>query len=265
MKSSARPLLVTVSVLAFSLQPWVHGALIPQGVIDHSFCCGPRALGANAAYDPSGMGLSVMGVETLGTAMPVAATTAASASPSVAAAPTPAVASGAAPEADRVSTATPASAAKPVEGTPAGEFEETDGGYLKVGFDRLAGFRFVPPPSDAPAGSDAPPATGEEQIPEAIKSLDGRKALVTGFMLPVKMDAGLVTEFLLVKDPMMCCYGAVPNMNEWVVVKMAKGVKPLMDVPISFYGQLHVGAMFEGGYMTGIYRLEGERMGSVQG
>ena len=59
--------------------------------------------------------------------------------------------------------------------------------------------------------------------------------------------------------------GVVPNMNEWVVVKMVKGgVKPLMDVPISFYGELKVGAMFENGYMTGIYLLEGEKMGEVK-
>ena len=50
-----------------------------------------------------------------------------------------------------------------------------------------------------------------------------------------------------------------------VVVKMAKGVRPLMDVPISFHGQLKVGAMFENGYMTGIYELAGEKMGEVKG
>jgi hypothetical protein len=54
-------------------------------------------------------------------------------------------------------------------------------------------------------------------------------------------------------------------MNEWIVVRMAKGVRPLMDVPISFYGVLKVGAMFENNYMVGIYLLEGEKMGEVQG
>jgi hypothetical protein len=36
-------------------------------------------------------------------------------------------------------------------------------------------------------------------------------------------------------------------------------------VPISFYGVLQVGAMFENGYMTGIYRLDAEKMGAVEG
>jgi len=138
-------------------------------------------------------------------------------------------------------------------------------GYLRLGFDRLASFKFTPPPFDPAADASKPLPTGEEQIPAQVKSWSGKKAIVTGFMLPVKMDGGLVVEFLLVKDPMMCCYGVVPNMNEWVVVRLAKGVRPLMDVPISFYGELKVGAMFENGYMTGIYRLEGEKMGAVEG
>ncbi len=140
-----------------------------------------------------------------------------------------------------------------------------ENGYLRLGFDRLATYKFTPPPFDPAADGSKPQPTGEEQIPAAVKAWNGKKAIVTGFMLPVKMDGGLVTEFLLVKDPMMCCYGVVPNMNEWVVVRMAKGVRPLMDVPIEFYGELKIGAMFENGYMTGIYRLEGEKMGAVQG
>jgi hypothetical protein len=151
------------------------------------------------------------------------------------------------------------SAAEVPSGAP-----EVEQGYLRLGFDRLAGYKFTPPPFDAAADPKATPPTGEEQIPESVKGWSGKKAIVTGFMLPVKMDNGLVTEFLLVKDPMMCCYGTVPNMNEWVVVKMSKGVRPLMDVPISFYGQLKVGAMFENGYMTGIYQLDGEKMGEVK-
>jgi hypothetical protein len=147
--------------------------------------------------------------------------------------------------------------------TPAPEAEN---GYLRLGFNLLAGYHFTPPEFDPAADAKAKPPTGEEQIPATVKAWNGKKAIVTGFMLPVKMQDGLVTEFLLVKDPMMCCYGVVPNMNEWVVVRMVKGgVKPLMDTPISFYGELKVGAMFENGYMTGVYLLEGERMGETKG
>lgn len=125
---------------------------------------------------------------------------------------------------------------------------------MAVGFDKLASFEFTPPEDPAKA------AAAEAQIPVKVRELDAKKVAVTGFMLPVKMDGGLVTEFLLVKDPMMCCYGVMPKVNEWVVVKMVgKGVPPLMDVPITFEGTLSVGQIYEGGYLTGLYLLKGER------
>ena len=140
-----------------------------------------------------------------------------------------------------------------------------ENGYLKLGFDHLASYAFNPPPFDPAAAPTAKPPTWEEQIPEMVKSWNGRKAVITGYMVPVKMEKGLVTEFLLMRNTMACCFGTVPNMNEWVVVRMRKGVPPLMDVPVAFFGQLKVGAMFESGYMTGLYELDGEKMGDVQG
>lgn len=141
----------------------------------------------------------------------------------------------------------------------------TDNGYLKLGFDQLASYNFVPPTFDPAANPNVKPPTGEEQIPEQVKSWNGKKAVVTGFMVPVKMEKGVVTEFLLMRNQMACCFGGVPNMNEWVVVKMKKGgIQPLMDVPVQFYGDLKVGAMFENGYMTGLYEMECDKMGDVQ-
>src|ERR1700712_3531357 len=138
-------------------------------------------------------------------------------------------------------------------------------GYEKVGFDRLASYTFTPPESD-PAKPEAAPPSGADQIPDKIKALDQQKVAVTGFMLPVKMEGGLVKEFLLVKDPMMCCYGVMPKLNEWIVVKMVGGgVKPLMDIPITFEGKLHVGEMYENGYLTGLYLLDGDRQTETKG
>ncbi len=131
---------------------------------------------------------------------------------------------------------------------------------LTVGFDKLASFEFTPPEDQAKA------AAAEAQIPARVREFDAKKVAVTGFMLPVKMAGGLVTEFLLVKDPMMCCYGVMPKVNEWVVVKMVgKGVPPLMDVPITFEGTLQVGQLYEGGYLTGLYLLKGDRRIETKG
>ncbi len=136
----------------------------------------------------------------------------------------------------------------------AGAMPAAEAEVLTVGFDKLASYEFTPPEDPAKAKE------ADAQIPERIRNFNDKKVLVTGFMLPVKMDAGLVTEFLLVKDPMMCCYGVMPKVNEWVVVKMVgKGVPPLMDVPITFEGTLLVGQLYEGGYLTGLYLLKGDR------
>jgi hypothetical protein len=132
-------------------------------------------------------------------------------------------------------------------------------GETNAGFDVLGGFPFTPPAYD-PAKPDEPVAPRVDgQIPTAVKKLDGRKVVVTGFMLPTRMEGRQVTEFLLLRDQAMCCFGGQPQMNEWVVVRMAKPGMYLPDVPRSFEGMLKVGAIEENGYMCGIYLLENAR------
>ena len=141
---------------------------------------------------------------------------------------------------------------------------EMDGAYLKLGFDHLADYKFIQPPSDPVTDAKTAPVTGEEQIPAEVKGWNDKKALVTGFMLPTKLENGKATEFLLMANQMACCYGTVPNMNEWIIVKMPQGTPVTQDVPISFYGTFRVGAMYENGYMTGIYEMEADKMGEVK-
>jgi hypothetical protein len=140
---------------------------------------------------------------------------------------------------------------------------EMDGGYLKLGFDRLSGYKFIAPEYDPLANPKAQPPTGEDQIPPVVRGWSNRKAVVTGFMLPTKLENGKAVEFLLMANQMACCYGTVPNMNDWIIVKIPKGVPITQDVPISFRGMFRVSATFENGYMTGIYELEAEGPGVV--
>ena len=141
---------------------------------------------------------------------------------------------------------------------------ESENGYLKLGFDRLAGFKFVTPAYDPVADAKTPPPSGAGQIPAEVMGWNGKKAVITGFMLPTQLAQGKATEFLIMANQMACCYGTVPNMNDWVVVRMPRGTPVIQDVPISFYGTLRVGAMYENGYMTGIYEMDAERMGEVK-
>ena len=136
-------------------------------------------------------------------------------------------------------------------------------GYHEVSFSVLSGFDF--PLTGEIAGASADPAQTAAkvgaQIPKSLQSLDGREVVIQGFLLPVRMDDGLAVEFLLMRSQSMCCYGVPPKINEWITVQMTgKGVKPVMDQLIAVAGTLHVGPTLENGLLTGIYRLDGEKV-----
>ena len=98
-------------------------------------------------------------------------------------------------------------------------------------------------------------------IPENVRKLNASSVAVKGYMLPLKVEEGQVTEFLLMRDQSMCCFGTVPKINEWVSVKtIGSGVKPIMDEPVTIFGKLHVGEIRENGYLVGIYRMDGEKL-----
>ena len=161
------------------------------------------------------------------------------------------------------------------------ELKQGPGGYWLVDFSHLASFPYEAPKTEAPPKVDPTPteplpspdqllsdaaqkAAATNVIPREVLALEGRRVSIFGYMLPVTLDEkGFVKEFLIIRSPMVCCYGAVPGPNEWVVVKMmpkSQKVAPMMDVPLNFYGTLHVGEIFEGGMFAGLYRLDGEKV-----
>ncbi len=130
---------------------------------------------------------------------------------------------------------------------------------LVVGFDRLSGFKYDLP--EGPVDTNAVSKAAASQIPESIRALNSQFIALKGYMLPLKVEKGLVTEMLILRDQSMCCYGAVPRINEWVSVKMVNtGAKPVMDQAVTLYGRLKVGEMYENGYLVGIYALDGDRI-----
>jgi hypothetical protein len=145
--------------------------------------------------------------------------------------------------------------AKPSAAKPA----ESDGEFAVVGFDKLSTFKYDVPDDVA---TNAPTAKDPDgQIPDRVKAYNGKRVSLKGFMLPLKVEGGLVTELLIMRDQSMCCYGAVPKINEWVSVKMtSKGIKPVMDQAVTLSGTLKVGAIRENGYLVGIYQMDGEKM-----
>jgi hypothetical protein len=134
---------------------------------------------------------------------------------------------------------------------------ETQSGYARIGFSQLAGFTFVAPPQPVPAGQ--PPPDVLAQVPAAVRRLDGRKVVLTGFMLPTKLENGYATEFLFLSSSQLCCFGITPALNEWILVRMRKeGLPAVQDVPVALAGRLRVQARWNDGFLTSIYELDGD-------
>ncbi len=141
-----------------------------------------------------------------------------------------------------------------------GQVVRLEDGSLDVSFDRLASFDYEMP-EDLTEEVEGETEGVSDQIPEAIRDLNDKTIALKGFMLPLKVEEGLVTEMLIMRDQSMCCYGTVPKINEWVSVRMeGKGVKPVMDQAVTLFGTLKVGEIRENGYLVGIYEMDGDRM-----
>jgi hypothetical protein len=162
----------------------------------------------------------------------------------------------AAPATNRVQPPTNAIAAVSSSAEPVPQ-----GGYLTVGFDKLSGYNIEVSDELLGPQTNKVAVTADAQIPKEVKELSNKKISLRGFMLPLKVEGGLVTELLIMKDQSMCCYGTTPRINEWVSVKMTKGgIKPLMDEPVTLMGTLKVGETRENGYLVGIYAMDGDKM-----
>lgn len=135
-------------------------------------------------------------------------------------------------------------------------------GYRQTSFSALAGFPFDLTEVVASGAGDpaAAKAATLAQIPGEIQKLDGTRVFIRGFLVPLKMDDGKTVEFLLMRDQTLCCFGAIPRPHQWITVKVAKGPKPVMDLPVTVYGKLSVGDHREGGFLTGIYAMEADRV-----
>jgi hypothetical protein len=141
--------------------------------------------------------------------------------------------------------------------------------YAKAGFDELSAYNFdltpeMAAPEPIPASGRTTNSISEQisaQIPDRVKAFNGKQVATSGFMLPIKVDHGLVTEFLLLKNQAACCYGIPPKINEWVDVRITgKGVRAMMDQTIIVFGTLNVGEYRENGYLVGIYRMDGDKV-----
>ena len=98
----------------------------------------------------------------------------------------------------------------------------------------------------------------EKIIPESIKALDNQPISVTGFVLPIETDGERIDSFLLLRDLQMCCYGTLPELNEWIYVEVPNHLEAknlISDTPIKVRGTLQVEPRFKDDFLLSIYSL----------
>ncbi len=153
----------------------------------------------------------------------------------------------------------------PVKPKPAknSEFEELKFAQLS-GFDypKSGSFQVPSAPSDAP-GQAAPAVPMQPtKLPAEVRAFDGKRVQITGFMNPIEFDRDGVKSFALTSIPGGCCFAAIPRLNEWVVVSMPEGVLAEYAYydPVTIYGTLSVGELFEDGVILSLYRMTPEKL-----
>jgi hypothetical protein len=156
-----------------------------------------------------------------------------------------------APGGNMEATATAIAIAPKSEPAPAADSE-----FKPVTFATLASFLYELPNTDDPVQKPA----AKDQIPQPIKAMNGMKVAVQGFMVPVDLKNGKTSTFLLVKDQSLCCFGRMPRMNEWVSVKMrpGKSARVIQDQPVTVFGNLEVGEVFDKGEVLSVYRIDSD-------
>jgi hypothetical protein len=130
-----------------------------------------------------------------------------------------------------------------------------------LGFDRLAAFEYTIVDSATGATpEEVEQAKKRDQVPAWIKIYQDKRIALTGYMMPLKVENGLARKLIMMRDITTCCYGNVPNMNEYVVVSMkGEGVKAIQDVPVVLVGVLRIAEKYENGYIVSLFQMDGEK------
>lgn len=135
-----------------------------------------------------------------------------------------------------------------------------------LGFDFLAGYPYtIVDLGTGASAAEIEAAMQTDQVPEHVRAFDGRRVLLTGYLLPLQVENGVSKKFILMKDVTTCCYGATPSMNDYVIVTMkGAGVKIVQDVPTQLTGVLRIEQKYDEGYVVSLYTMEGENFLGVK-
>lgn len=96
-------------------------------------------------------------------------------------------------------------------------------------------------------------------LPADVASLDGQRIRIRGYILPSFQQEG-ITQFVLVRDNMECCFGPGAALYDCIVVRMLPGKSTNFSVrPVAVSGTFHVEELIgPDGRHLAIYSMDGE-------
>ncbi len=136
-------------------------------------------------------------------------------------------------------------------------------GFLRPGFDKLSAFKYELYEVYSETNAGRAQLRSNDTIPPVIKAYDGKRVVVTGYVLPMRTRRGVVTEFLLLRDQGTCCFGAQAQVNHFIRANYPPGIKPAEPVPWKASGTMRVGETYIQGYLTGIFHFDAESVVEV--
>ena len=99
------------------------------------------------------------------------------------------------------------------------------------------------------------------RCPPAVTAVDGQWVKLVGFMFPLQ-DTADMKEFCLLRSTQTCCYGPMPQFNQYVLVETPQPVKFERFAPVAVQGVFRVDPRPDENY---IYRIEATSVRSVSG
>ena len=98
-------------------------------------------------------------------------------------------------------------------------------------------------------------------LPPAVKGLDGQRVRIRGYILPSFQQRG-ITNFVLVRDNMECCFGPGALLHDCVVVAMIPGKSTEFSIrPVAVTGTFRIKEMkgHDGKHLA-VYAIDGEEV-----
>lgn len=129
--------------------------------------------------------------------------------------------------------------------------------FQPLSFQELDYYQYPVNPDGSPGKlKDGTPSS----IPDQVKKLDRKRIKLSGFMLPLSTQGEKTTDFILMKNQLLCCFGQEPKLNEWAIVIMREPITPVSDKLVTVSGTFLVGEVIEDGIVVCLYRVAGEKL-----